>query len=313
MITTVNWQYILLYGDLASGYRVKRRKGGSPPPVPFSGTKTPMADNWVSDPAPSQIHYDPDNRNYIFVFWSLVAYDAQSLQSAAQIQTGNVANDSHTGGQWTITANAYYIWDFGGGNGYNALLIDAFDVQLGDFIPDDFVDVKPDPKGTLTIEANNGYIDTSNEIAQGQPPPAITVTARDLLPHKQFGYWLHWPNTPLFYAFDPKFPPTVGTPNSHDIVVHYNDVVVAIALYHYFYEPVPPPNVYAYNPWWWIESWRGHGPDPGPWARDFAAALVLAEAANRVSPSLRAGVLKIALQQISNVAAEIEKQIKTSS
>ena len=47
-----------------------------------------------------------------------------------------------------------------------------------------------------------------------------------------------------------------------------------------------------------------------PWVSEFAAAVVLAEAANRVSRALKAGVLEIALKQISNTAAEIRKQIK---
>jgi len=170
MITTVNWQYILLDGNASIGYRAKRRKTGSLPPTVKLGTDAPMSDNWVSSPAPPLIHYAPDNKDYIFAFWSLTAHDAQSLQSAAQIQSGNIANDSHIGGQWTISAKAYYVWNFGIGNGDNDLLIDAFDVQLGDLIEDDFVDVIPDANGRLTAEANNGLIDTSSEIDAAKPP-----------------------------------------------------------------------------------------------------------------------------------------------
>jgi hypothetical protein len=315
MISNVNWQYILLNGDSTVGYRVKRRKGGSLPPIVASGTDTPMSDHWVSAPAPPQIHYVPDGRDYIFVFWSLSAYDTLSHQSAAQIQAGNIANDSHTGGQWTITAKAYYVWNFGNIGGDNALLIDAFDVQAGDFIPDDFVDVKPDPNGKLTVEANNGYIDTTTEIAQiPPPPPAITVTARDMLPSKKFAYWLYWPNvSPLFYIQDPNFPPTVGTPKSHDIVVHYNDVVVAIAIY----DEVPPrlrvpAREYIYDPWWWIETRGGlvPPPPPPPWLQEFGAAAALADVANRVSPQLRARVLEVALEQVSIASAAIRNDIK---
>ena len=116
MITTVTWQYILLNGDTTTGFRVKRRTGG-PPPMVNSGIDTPASDNWVSAPAPPQIHYVPDGRDYIFAFWSLSAHDTQSVQTSAQIQTGNTANDSHSGGQWIISAKAYYIWNFGGGGG----------------------------------------------------------------------------------------------------------------------------------------------------------------------------------------------------
>src|SRR5882672_6811701 len=115
MITSVNWQYILLNGDSTTGYRVKRRTGG-PPPVVGSGIDTPSSDNWVSASAPSKIHYVPDGKDYVFAFWSLSAHDTQSSQTSAQIQGGSTtANDSHSGGQWAISAKAYYIWNFAGG------------------------------------------------------------------------------------------------------------------------------------------------------------------------------------------------------
>jgi len=315
MITTVNWQYILLSGDPGGGFRVKRRKSGSPPTV-GSGTDIPMSDNWVSAAAPPQIHYVPDNKDYVFVFWSLVAYDTQSLQSAAQIQVGNIANDSHVGGQWTISAKAYYVWNLGTDGGDNALLIDAFDIQAGDFIPDDFVDVNPDPNSTLTAGANNGYIDTVTSIAQGgAPPSAITVAARDVIPAKKFGYWLYWPNlSPWFFSNDPKFPATVGVPNSHDIVVHYNDVVFSIAFYNETKQSLfVPPREYLYDPWWWVKTRGGLVPPgpPPPWIQEFGAALALADAAISVSPRLRSRVLEVALEQLSIASDTIKHRIES--
>jgi hypothetical protein len=314
MITTVTWQYILLQWDSTNGYRVKRRIAG-PPPVVGGGTDTPMANNWVSTPAPPQIHYIPDNRDYVFVFWSLTAIDTQSMQSEFQIQPGLVANDSHIGGQWAITAKAYYYWNFGQGGGDNALLIDAFDLQAGDFIPDDFVDASPDPTGTLTTEANNGYINTTTEIAQGAPPPALTVIARDIIPGKQFAYWLYWPGiAPLFYSYDPQAPARVGAPNSHDIVIHYNDVVVAIAIYAEVSGPVrvPPREPGIYDWWWWITTRGGLVPPgpPPPWLREFEVAQTLADLANRVAPRLRSRVLEIALEQMNQVTASLKGLIE---
>ena len=70
----------------------------------------------------------------------------------------------------------------------------------------------------------------------------------------------------------------------------------------------------TYDPWWWFRTHGGLVPpkDGGdPWVTGFAAALVLVEAAHRVSPSLQAAVLEIAVRQMSNMTAEIEKQIKT--
>lgn len=175
--------------------------------------------------------------------------------------------------------------------------------------------MNPDPKGALTTEANNGYIDTTTEIAQGSPPPAITVTARDLLPAEKFGYWLYWPNvSPLFFGPDPNFRPTVGTPNPHDIVVHYNDVVVAIALYNEVKQPpFVLPRYAIYDPWWYIKTHGGltppGPPDPFPWLQEFGAALALADAANAASPRLRAKVLEVVMEQLSIASATIKQQI----
>lgn len=312
MITTVTWQYILLNGDTTTGFRVKRRTGG-PPPMVNSGIDTPASDNWVSAPAPPQIHYVPDGRDYIFAFWSLSAHDTQSVQASAQIQTGNTANDSHSGGQWIISAKAYYIWNFGGGGGgtgggHNPLLIDAFDIQAGDFIPDDFVDVTPDPSGTLTVDANNGFIDTTADISAGS---AARVTARSGIPSKSFGYWLNI--APLLYSADPKNPATVGSPNPNDIVVHRNDRVIAFAFYNEVQQPrFVPPQEYTYDPFWWWKTLGGLVPPPprDPWLQDFVAALTLANAAARVSPGLRAKVLGIALEQVSVTAVTLKRQIE---
>ena len=80
---------------------------------------------------------------------------------------------------------AYYVWNFGATNGDDAVLIDAFDIHAGDFIADDFVDVIPDASGKLSTDANNGYIDTTAQIAEGKP---ITIRARNLITGKQFSY-----------------------------------------------------------------------------------------------------------------------------
>ncbi len=319
MIVTVNWKYVLLNGSLATGYRVKRRTNG-PPPVINGGTDMPMTDYWVSSPAPPHIHYVPDNRDYVFLFWSLTAYDSQTLQRAAQIQPGAVANDAHIGGQWTINATAYYSWDFPSGGGPNALIIDAFDIQAGDFIPDDFVDAKPDPTGQLTIEANNGFIDTSNEIApQGPgappPPPSLTVSARDSLPAKKFAYWLYFPGiASQFVTNYPGYPPTVGFPNPRDIVVHNGDVVVAIA----FYTEVPPParffpsELAIFDPWWGPKTHWGltPGPPPPEWLRELLAALPLASSAGGASTRTRIGMYELFLRQLASTSAAVKREIK---
>lgn len=305
MIAAVSWQYVIMDISAATGYRAKRRLGGAPYPVPNSGIDSPMANNWISAPAPATIPYG--GRDFILAFWSLTAHDLITGESAAQIQLGNFANDSHVGGVWIVTAKAYYVWNFGHGPGDNAVLIDAFDIELGDFIPDDFVDVTPDQGGALTAAANNGYIDTTTQIPKGATE---TIKARDRLPGKKFGYWV--PIGSLLYSNDPMAPATVGMPDIHDIVAHYNDVVIAFAFYNEVEQAIGrPQSPVLYNPWWWIETHGGLVPPgpPGPWLREFAAALALADSANRVAPELRASVLKIALRQLSVATATIRKEI----
>jgi len=104
----------------------------------------------------------------------------------------------------------------------------------------------------------------------------------------------------------------VGSPNPHDIVAHYNDIVVAFAFYNEVKQPpFIPPREYFYDPWWWIKTLGGLVPPPprDPWLHEFGAALGLADAADRVSPRLRAKVLELALEQISIASTTIKQQI----
>jgi hypothetical protein len=306
MITTVTWRYIVMDVGPDIGYRAKRRMGGAPYPIPESETVPWMSDGWASSPAPPSMAYG--GKDFIFAFWFLTAHDMVTGQSEAQIQTNNVANDAHKGGMWTVSANAYYVWDFGQGIGDNAILIDAFDIQLGDFIPDDFVDVITDEGGALSTDANNGYIDTTTQIPKGIE---ITVRARDALPMKRFGYWL--PIRSLLHSNDPAKPATVGDKDTHDIVAHYNDIVIAFAFYNEVEEVFRVPQFSGiFNYWWWIQTHGGltPGPPPPPWWHQFAAAFVLADAVNRISPELRAGVLELAARQLSITADGIRREIE---
>jgi hypothetical protein len=314
MIVTVNTQLILLNGNAQSGYRVKRRTGGYVNPLIRDQLDTlpPNSNSWTLDPpAPLTIHNVPDGRDYILAFWSCSAADAMTGQRAAQLlPPGPVVSDSHSGGLWDVTYKGYYVWNFGQGGGDNALLIDAFDVDVGDFIPDDFVDVTPDQNGKLTGEANNGYIDTTTDIGQGL---ALTIGARDVLPsNKKFGYWFNV--APLMYSYDKNAPATVGTPDGHDIVVHYNDIVVAFAMYNDLPRgriPIVVPPA-TYDPWWWIKTHGGliDPTPPSPWERELGAIATLGRAANAVSPQLRRTVLEVALKQSELLSGTIRGGIR---
>jgi len=73
--------------------------------------------------------------------------------------------------------------------------------------------------------------------------------------------------------------------------------------------PAPPP---IFNPWWSIETRGGLVPPgpPPPWWQEFLAALTLAGDASMVSPQLRAGVLELALEQMSIASAAIKNEIE---
>ena len=305
VISGAQWQWILLGagpGDGGSSHRVARRRAhGGSDFVSNSGTASPMMDSWVSSPsAPSTISYGGEE--YVRAFWSVTAHDTTSSQSSAQIQTGPAANDSHSGAgsSWTVTAKLYYV-PIGGGPGVGPndgyLLIDAYDVQAGDFFGDDFVDASPDPSLTLTPAANDGYIDTTTQVEQGA---ALTVAARDVLSNRQFAYW--WPIDSLLVSADESNPATVGAPDQHDIVVHHNDRVFAYAFYNEVKtEWKLPPNYWLYNPWWWIETHGGLVP-PGPtdpFRIQIEAASRILEATQSLSTDVRARGIELAMHQLS--------------
>lgn len=300
MILKINFQCFLLNFSSATGYRVKRRTTG--PLVPFDwGTVTVNADSWPlqAPPAPS---------GYQFAFWSNTDQDTLSTQQTADIHGPTQPNwlPYHLGGAWNVSANAYYIPQFGGGvvGSDKFVWIDAFDIQLGDFIPDNFVDVTPDPTGTLTVEGNNGYIDTTTEITAGD---SITITARDKLPGKQFGYWLQL----YLSSSNTLIPATVGHPDIHDVVAHKNDLVVAFS----FYNEVPAQPRLNINVWdelvvLALRLKQIQPEPPGPqWAREVDSALTLGAASQSVAPKLRNKVLGIALEQLQLGAETLGKQL----
>ena len=189
------------------------------------------------------------------------------------------------------------------------MLIDAFDIQAGDFFADDFVDATPDPGNTLTPAANDGYIDTTTQIQQGTP---LTVAARDTLFGKQFGYW--GPIDSLLPSADAANPPTVGSPDIHDIVAHHSDQVVAFAFYNEVSSRFPRPGDYRrYNPWWWLETLGGLVPPPprDPVRTQLENVSQIFEAARLLSPELRARGVERALEQLSITQNVLRQELKT--
>jgi hypothetical protein len=88
-----------------------------------------------------------------FAFWSFTGTSDGSLVSTEHSPSVGI-------GDTPINAIAWYIPIGGGGNGAPGVIIDAFDVDLGNFVDDDFVKVTPD--ANLTAAANNdGYVPTA--------------------------------------------------------------------------------------------------------------------------------------------------------
>jgi hypothetical protein len=194
-----------------------------------------------------------------------------------------------------ITAWYYPISGPGVGNG-SVIIDDAFSANSGNFIDDTFVDVTSDP--SLTSDANViGVVPTK---------VAETLKAKVSVPStsEPFSRWI------LNSAFMQMGTTTLEVPAKTS--------GIAIAVYQ---KPDSDKGYLgkllsqeaAYDRWWWIETHGGLVP-PGhgdPWVTGVTAAVTLVEAAKRVSPSLRAAVLEVAIRQMSNMTAEIKKQINT--
>lgn len=315
MIVEAEWSHVLLgAGGGSRGHRVKRQTAGAPPPVVASGVDRPGADSWASAPAPAVIRHQ--GRDYILAFWSVRAVDsAAPYQRSAQIQTNSVANDSHAGGSWRITARAYYVWNQGGGPGNHALLIDAFDIDAGDFLADDFVTVTPDdPRQSLTLAANDGYLNTSQQILPGVE---LTVAATDIAYVGRSGYgFQYWlPISALTHSGDPAHPATIGAPTVRDILVHRDDIIMAFAMYQpAVAAPLPGTDWATIDLWWWFTTHGGLVPPRrvDGWLRDFGNALALAESARGMSQRLQEKALRLAAEQVAESAAKLKEQIKTT-
>jgi len=303
---TVHWQHIILDESVFATYHTHRvaraqdraRAAGvagdpfpvvnqSPPPgLPFPSSWSPVSARDGLAPAT----YPYDGLNYDFGFWSLVASGAPLLYSDIHGRTPP-PTVTLSGVNVILHATAYYVWDFGGGTGPNAAYIDAFDATLGEYIPDDFVDVAPDDEAqTLTIAANDGYLDTDNittEIIKARSPVGR-------ISQYQFEYW-----SPLGGV---SAPADVPDPPGAEIIVHNADVLRALAIY----ETEPPAVLQPISPILPILTVVptdaglalvpiGTGPEPvGPdvLRANLLAATKLADAARLVSGEARIELLR---------------------
>ena len=151
----------------------------------------------------------------------------------------------------TITAWYFPISGPGVPGTGSAIIDDAFSANLGRFIDDTFVDVTSDP--SLTSNANVVGVVPTN-VAE-----TLLAYANVVSTPEPFHVWV------LNGGFGPVGNATLN------VAKGTNGMAVAI-----YQNPPPriPPNIVAYNPWWWIET---HGglvpPGPNPWEREMMATL----------------------------------------
>ncbi len=219
------------------------------------------------------------------VFWSVTdGTTGQVLPPAAFSQTVGVL---------PMTITAWYFPTSGPGTsgGGPEIIDDAFSADQGQFIDDTFVTVTSDP--SLTTQANVvGIVPTS--VAE------TLVAANNVVSTPEpFYKWV------LNGSFMPA-----GNTTLH---VAAGTIGIAVAIYQsqsHSVVKLPPPSLY--NPWWWIYSWWGHGPDPGPeWVGELAVTLQLGIVATQVAPELQVGALKLAQAQLAVSAASLKRQIES--
>jgi len=276
--------------------RGKRHHGSAYQDIgPISNSNLTTGDNYQPQWAPPSLDWTEtvDGKEVtvtgVFAFWSI-----------AGGANGGVVDFNHLAqkvpvGSGDLTASAIYIEVGDGVNGGPGVDIDAFDVNQGIFVDDDFVNVSPD--SSLTAEANNdGWVPSTS---------AESVIAYGSIHAVPFSEWHVFLGTEML--------------NGTTLNVAVQSSAVAFAFYK-TPTSTPPPKIgrlYAESVWVsYGVMVDGGGPtsggpvDPwGPYVMELAAGLMLAEAAKKVSPDLKSGVMAIAAKQVSLAASAIQKSM----
>lgn len=223
-----------------------------------------------------------------FAFWSVVgAADGASFTTDPNLHVQVDSTD--------VQATAWYI-EGGPGTGAPELLIDAFDVDIGDFVLDDFVDVVTDP--SLTAEANlDGVVPTTTRTED--------VRAYTSIRSVPFGRWI------VAEGSEPV--------KGEDLTGTERTSAIAFAMYQSPHGGFRPPRSTLSEVTW--VSWgvtvdggglTGRGPQPpwGPFVRELAAGLALADTAAIVDRNMRGSVLQLAAEQVRIAAGNIAEHIQ---
>jgi hypothetical protein len=234
-----------------------------------------------------------DQHDEHFAFWSITG-----AADGASISTNQSLTVAVGGGD--VYATAWYIeGGIGGPGGGPGVMIDAFDVGLGNFVDDDFVDVVTD--ASLTFQANeDGWVPTAGA--------AEDVRAYTGIHGVPFDDWQ------VFVGAE--------SVTNVDLDAAQNSSAVAFAFYK---TPARVPIGHGHDRelGTWV-SWgvkvdgggpTGNGPVP-PWnplIERLAAGFALAEAGQETQGSIRSATLRLAARQVTQAAAAISKEMNAAA
>jgi len=277
--------------------RGKRHHGSAYQDIgPSSNSNLATGDTYQPQWAPPSLDWtdtDADGKvvthHGVFAFWSIAGG-----ANGGVVDFNQLAQGVPVGGN-NITASAIYIEVGGGTNGGPGVTIDAFDVNQGTFVDDDFVTVSPD--SSLTAGANNdGWVPSAS---------AESVNAFGSIHAVPFSDW-H-----VFLGMEMV--------NGTTLNVAAQSSAVAFAFYKTPVSSRPPGINRQFAESVWVSYGvmvdgggpTGGGPvDPwGPYVMELAAGLMLAEAAKKVSPDLKSSVMALAAKQVSLAASAIQKNM----
>lgn len=229
-----------------------------------------------------------------FAFWSVVG--AEGGASVTTEQRLEITVDGSD-----VQAVAWYLPSGGSGNGGGpAFYIDAFDVNEGRFFDEDFVTVSPD--ASLSANANETGVVPTNSAEDIKAVAAIEGVP-----------FLDWTE-----FVEPK--PQVIT--GEELPAAEDATAVAFAFYQTPVSTGPRmPGHYELGTWvsWGVKvdggGPTGHGPvEPwGPYVRQLAAGLALADARSLVSPELQGALSELAARQVTLASERISGQISAGA